>query len=329
MQIIRATQNKIVVYYTSEKQSEKLKENKKGEKITEDNHTKGVLSEKAKARMKKCVSKLVGAYTVGQYANKWKFFTRRLSLNFVTLTLPSPQIHSDKDIKRFSFAPFLQILQQKYGVSSYVWRAEKQENGNIHFHILVNRNIHWSAVRAEWNRCIERLGYVSSYQEKFSKFTLSQYIAFRKPKNSEETKKVIKAFNKSVSENWSNPNSTDIHRIEKMHKIDSYVSKYMAKDSEGETLTVEGHLWGRSDNLEQLPDFETVAGAGDLKKLETIRDTSHCVYYKDDFFEVYTLIDIDIFDLSFSFTSKFIAQMQNNYCVLEKIVNSIQRISIV
>jgi hypothetical protein len=329
MQVIRATDDKIVVYYTSPKQGEKLRDNKKGERITEDNRTKGILSQKAKSRMKNCISKMVQAYTVGQYANKWRFFTRKISLNFVTLTLPAEQMHSDKEIKRTALAKFLQILQNRYYVTSYVWRAEKQKNGNIHFHVLINRNIHHTAIRAEWNRCIELLGYVSRYREKFSKMSLSDYIKYRKPKTNEETQKVIRSYTKQCSVNWSSPNSTDIHRIDKMHKISAYISKYITKNEEGENLKVEGHLWGRSDNLEELPNFETVAGVGDLKKLERIRNTKHCLYYREEFFEVYTLLDIDIFDLSLSFTSKYLAQMQINYCKLEGIMQSARKLELV
>jgi hypothetical protein len=329
MQVIRATEDKIVLYYTSPKQGEKLKDNKKGKKITEDNRTKGVLSQKAKSRMMNCISKMVQAYTVGKYANKWRFFTRKISLNFVTLTLPAEQIHTDKEIKRVALDKFLQILIKKYGVTTYVWRAEKQKNGNIHFHILINRNIHYTAIRAEWNRCIELLGYVSRYQEKFSKMSLSDYIKHRKPKTNEETQRVILSYNKQCSVNWSSPNSTDIHKIDKMHKISAYISKYMTKSEKGENLKVEGHLWGRSDNLEELPNFEAVAGVGDLKKLERIKNTSHCIYYREEFFEVYTLVDIDIFDLSLSFTSKYLAQMQINYCKLEGIIQSASKLELV
>lgn len=329
MQVIRATEDKIVVYYTSPKQGEKLRDNKKGKKITEDNRTKGVLSQKAKSRMKKCISNMVQAYTVGKYGNKWRFFTRNITLNFVTLTLSAEQIHTDKQIKRVALAKFLQILQDKYGVTSYVWRAEKQKNGNIHFHILINKNIHYTAIRAEWNRCIELLGYVSRYQEKFSKMSLSDYIKYRKPKTKEETQMAIRSYTKQCSVNWSSPNSTDIHRIDKMHKISAYISKYMTKNEEGEDLKVEGHLWGRSDNLEKLPNFETTIGPKDLEKLENIKNTEHCLYYKEEFFEVYTLIDITIFDLSLSFTSRYVLQMQINYCKLQGIIQNARKLELV
>lgn len=329
MQKIRVSENKILVYYTSAGQGKKLQDNKENIKMPETNKTKGILSKKASARLKNCITKLVESYTIGKYANKWRFFQKRLQMNFVTLTLPSQQIHSDKKIKRSCFSPFLQVIQEKYKVSCYVWRAEKQENGNLHFHIIINRNIHWSAIRQEWNRCIERLGYVTAYQQKFSKLTYSQYEALRGPKNDEEKSKIQRAFNRNKEENWSNPNSTDIHKIEKMTKITQYVSKYMTKNTNDENLKVEGHLWGRSDNLEEIIQFESIAGAGDLKKLERIQDTSHCLYYKDEYFEVYTLLDINIFDLCLSFTAKYVSQCQNNLCYLEKTLNSVQQINIV
>ncbi|GAH86291.1 unnamed protein product, partial [marine sediment metagenome] len=47
----------------------------------------------------------------------------------------------------------------------YVWRAEKQENGNIHFHFIVDNFIPWNELRNTWNRIQQNLGYISRFSE--------------------------------------------------------------------------------------------------------------------------------------------------------------------
>src|SRR5690606_39568338 len=65
--------------------------------------------------------------------------TYKFRLSFITLTLPSPQGSiSDKEIKRGPLRMFIQKMGRRYGMYNYVWKAEKQKNGNIHFHITTD-----------------------------------------------------------------------------------------------------------------------------------------------------------------------------------------------
>src|SRR5690606_29708884 len=80
-------------------------------------------------------------------------------LTFVTCTLPAKQIHSDKVIKR-AFVLFLDNLKKTYGVRQYIWKSEAQNNGNLHFHVLIDRYIDWQIIRKLWNSQMVRLGYV-------------------------------------------------------------------------------------------------------------------------------------------------------------------------
>lgn len=98
---------------------------------------------------------------------------------FITLTLPCSQLHSDNSIKSKVLNPFIEWLraeptnihstgklkdmQKGFGVKAYFWRAEAQTNTRIHFHIIVDRFIPWNRIRAKWNQCCERLGYVTFY----------------------------------------------------------------------------------------------------------------------------------------------------------------------
>jgi len=85
-------------------------------------------------------------------------------LAFITLTLSDLQQHSDEYIKEHLLQPFLYWLQRYYNCS-YVWKAESQINGNIHFHITVDQFVPWKSVRAKWNKILAKHGYCKVFQD--------------------------------------------------------------------------------------------------------------------------------------------------------------------
>lgn len=95
----------------------------------------------------------------------WKDEQRYVSfkLSFITLTLPSSQIHSDTEIVHKILKPFLRWWRDKNPSLLYVWKAETQDNGNLHFHLTTNAFIHWRTLRKKWNQCTNALGYIDRY----------------------------------------------------------------------------------------------------------------------------------------------------------------------
>lgn len=82
-------------------------------------------------------------------------------LGFITLTLTKPQIQSDEYIKSKMLEPFLRWLR-RFHACAYVWKAETQLNGNIHFHITIDAFIHYKEVAAKWNMILKRHEYYGS-----------------------------------------------------------------------------------------------------------------------------------------------------------------------
>ena len=85
-------------------------------------------------------------------------------LAFITLTLSDVQIHSDEYIKEHLLQPFLYWLDRYYNCF-YVWKAESQINGNIHFHLTVDQYVPWKSVRAKWNKLLAKHGYCKVNQD--------------------------------------------------------------------------------------------------------------------------------------------------------------------
>lgn len=88
-------------------------------------------------------------------------------LGFMTVTLPVKQFHSDVKIKAVVLNNFVTVLKSACGLINYVWKAEAQENGNIHFHFVIDRYIHYKKVRLLWNQSLNLLGYIDAFELKW------------------------------------------------------------------------------------------------------------------------------------------------------------------
>ncbi len=116
-------------------------------------------------------------------------------LNFITLTLSSEQVHPDKHVKDHMLMPFLKWMARQ-GATCYVWKAEAQNNGNIHFHITTNHYLYWKSVRNKWNQLQQDHGYLRAYFKEHG---------------------------------HHDANSTDIHAVRSDRDIANYMGKYFGK----------------------------------------------------------------------------------------------------
>lgn len=79
---------------------------------------------------------------------------------FMTLTLPGVATADHKAIKRKVLDPFFTYSRNVLGLRDYVWSAELQDRGEIHFHVLVNQFLDKGRIRRAWNDACARSGIV-------------------------------------------------------------------------------------------------------------------------------------------------------------------------
>ena len=214
-------------------------------------------------------------------------------LNFITLTLSSKQKHSDNEIKSKLLNQFLVELRDKFGANRYLWRAESQRNGNIHFHVVTDVFIPWRTLRTSWNRIQNKLGYVDAFE---------------------------------VQSGTRDPNSTDVHSIKQIKNLPAYLSKYCSKNAKGYTVVrtlatktpfqppcwltykhpklkpeahfyrqVNGRLWGLSQSLSKLKSCRKEVTEEMNREIEVLKAKfPDKVRYKD-FIGVYLF---DVFELA-------------------------------
>lgn len=179
----------------------------------------------ASSQKKRVYSKATGSY--------WYF-----RLNFVTLTLSSPQIHCDKLIKRECFDKFVQAMKNSFKGVRYIWRAEAQLNGNIHFHLTTDKYIPYAWLRNVWNKMQNKLGYVDRF---------------------------------AALHGHDNPNSTDVHSIKSVKNIAAYIAKYCTKEDKYRPIC--GRVYGMSDVLSKGTSMvyeEGTAVYNELRALATV-----------------------------------------------------------
>ncbi len=209
--------NYISLYSLPEFQKPRSSSQVKNELNLLDNAHAGKVSKKANRRIRQAIDWLLFlSRDKTFYHNKFKK-NYKFKVNFITLTLAAAQQHSDQRIKKEVLQPFLDYGRKVWKIDNYVWRAEPQKNGNIHFHIITDVFIPWVEIRNCWNRLQGKLGYISRFHSRFP---------------------------------GKVPNSTDVHSVRKIRNLSTYLAKYCAKESTGRPI--KGKQWGLSYKLSRL-----------------------------------------------------------------------------
>ncbi len=192
----------------------------------------GTVTDAAAKRMRKAISLLIQKSPRRKIFNPVSNTHHQFSIGFVTLTLVDQGKDSIKEVYKKCLAPFLKWLRYT-GVTDYVWKAELQVRGTVHYHIAVNKFIHYQILRDKWNLYQKKAGYLDKYAKKHKHFR---------------------------------PNSTDVHAIGKVDKIEAYLCKYLMKGGSG---AVNGKVWDCSRNLKDAKYFSTELTYQNVDKLRT------------------------------------------------------------
>lgn len=120
-------------------------------------------------------------------------------LSFITLTISCEKTIPAREAYRNLLSPFLQWIRRMQNVKTYVWKAELQQRGQVHYHITCPEFIDYRAIRSTWNRLQMNAGYLKQFAEKFG---------------------------------HSDPNSTDVHEVRTIKKIDAYLIKELSKNQD-------------------------------------------------------------------------------------------------
>lgn len=178
------------------------------------------LSNTAKKDIRRRVDNWQWAVTASQRLWSKGRERRRRYFVLITLTLPSVQTESDNVVKRKYLNVWLQNLERVHKGINWLWVAESQNNGNIHFHVVVDRWVQFEWVRRSWNRVMNNGDYIDTYERKFGN---------------------------------RNPPSVNVHGQKAMGNPAAYITKYLTGDKFVREL--EGRKWGCCDRLRGLDRY--------------------------------------------------------------------------
>lgn len=225
------------------------------------------LSAKSARRLKTAINWLYELSQEKEVFNKTYNSFFKFRVNFITLTIPVLQYHTDNTIKNKCLDYFLTEMRRFHNMNNYVWRAEAQTNGNIHFHIATDTYINYYIIRKVWNRSLSRLGYINKYSQKFNKLTYEEYKKETDPQKITSEKILQARFDYGCKSSWHDPNTTDIHSLKKVRSIAAYMAKYMTKevtkkekgeDYELKERRIKGRKWGCSYSLSRLKSISDI-----------------------------------------------------------------------
>lgn len=250
--VVRVSEKSALIYGMSASRPPRSEKQRKAESNLTRGDKNGYMSFKTKL----AITKILRCWISG--IDQFRKLKHRPKLpklpyfTFVTLTLSAEQSHTDLEIRRKMVFPFIQKLQRKHNVWHYFFVCEKQENGNLHIHLLIDSYIHHTEIRKEWNDTQALHGYIDTFQETYG---------------------------------HRNPNSTDIHGLKNKRSVEAYLVKYMTKDKIN--IPIKGRLWGCSDGVRKLKPYnEILTGIYD----DAVRSMKKNPMFKVKQEENYTLI---------------------------------------
>lgn len=199
----------------------------------------GILSASAKKKLIKAINLLVAISEPkkAMHFETGKEFTFRV--NFITLTLPAPQgAISDTELKQKCLKQWVEYWKDQMPGMSYVWRAERQQNGNLHFHLVTDRYIHYKRIRETWNKALASTGLIEAFRAKHG---------------------------------HEHPNSTDVHAVKHVRNLGAYIAKYMSK-TESKAQPIEGRVWDCSRNLKRKDACAFPASSSDHEQFTVLME---------------------------------------------------------
>ena len=196
----------------------------------------GRMTRQAQKRMTRSITLLSQISKAKWLVNPVTGHMIHFKLSLITLTISATTIIEPKEAYKKLMVPFLNWLRYTIGCKNYVWKAELQLRGQLHYHLIINKFIDYRVLRAKWNKLQSDNGYLREYVSK--------------------TKKL-------------DPNSIDIKKIHNEKQVSKYCIKYMAKGEAinllKDKLKAEQDFQYKKISLEELNQVIEIFEAGTPK----------------------------------------------------------------
>lgn len=248
-------------------------------KLAQRERYKGFVTPALKKRMQKAITILLQSTPLKYSTHPVSGRTVAHKLSFITLTTPKHEKStSAKFCHKHLLEPALRILRQRYGMKSYIWKVELQNNGQVHYHITTEIMINHTALRNIWNNLLRKNDMLAEFKKEYG---------------------------------HDNPNSTDIHAVHKINNLEAYLVKYICKEYQNETK-LDGKIWDCSKNIKTADYFKAPLDFTTHQIIRKLQKTQQIITH---YFEKAIYLDFKTSDYYIYFTDflreQFFTHLEN------------------
>lgn len=271
-------------------------------------HNKIGLSIKQAKRLRKCIEWL---YIISKRKSCYNRETKKwfnFRLNMLTLTIPSPYNMEDKEVYRLLLKPFLRNLKSEYRGCLYVWKAEVQDNGALHFHINTNVFVAIPWLQLTWNKVLIKNGLLGNTKQMSS--TTTHVKAIFQP---EKLARYLSSYI-SKKDNMKKPWKRYLRRYIKKLRNEKISCKLPKNYYKMFKRKIDIKLWDCSEELKKLKitcvDYSEEIAQG---MNEFISRENKMIY---DYWTVY--VNVDYASKPDNFVSKYITNQARNLIKIDE-----------
>ena len=219
----------------------------------------GEISQQSARKIRNAVEWLLAAASEKYVYSKKTKRLHKWKLSFLTLTLPTQGNKTDLEIKSL-LNSFLTLAKYNYGLRSYIWKAEPQKRGAIHFHITSDCYMWKNSVRFEWNRLLSKSGLLNGHTDAPSTKIHSTY----KVKNMAAY--LTKYFIKPPLKQTKPPYKPTFNGLQYSPRGHAYMHP-INLESLYYVRPLAGRLWGCSQTLSQARNLSYIVDTPEMRTL--------------------------------------------------------------
>lgn len=193
------------------------------QKLNDEHKTySGRLTPGTRKRCAKAISLLIQTSPPREIYNYVTHRKQMFQLSMLVLTIPEMNYNVTlKDGYKNLLKPFIDWLVKTKKVNTYVWKAEVQKRGQLHYHITTPSWIHHKEIRNKWNYLLNKSNLMEEYV---------------------------------LEHGHCNPPSTYIKKVHAIQDLQAYLLKEFCKSIQNNHSST-GKIWDCSTNLKGVPYF--------------------------------------------------------------------------
>lgn len=243
----------------------------------------GELRPGAKKRLTRCIELMLMAAKSTYIYNKYLKRHIPFKVGFVTLTIYSPERNiTGKESHKTVLEPFLLWMRRKHGVKMYVWKAELQERGQVHYHLLVDTWIDKLDLQGKWNDLQIAAGYLDMdrYYKKFG----HRVVPSTKVHALWKKKSVAAYLKKCISKEMDGRRAVVMAELGYQGNITAEMAKTIQNK-----LSIHGKVWDCSINLKSNTYLTVVADNCYVDHLNELIEQKKCKVTYTDTCTIFTM----------------------------------------